>query len=179
MVWSCGGETGTQNIANKYLTAWKQYDMQTLRQMTDPGVVLDLGHGTLAGAELVLGPVEFAAGADADIEFNNVVVRGDTVEFELVEKSGIITACGLEELRHYPRLIFENGLLVKKGIIRETPNVRLYSEQMALLKQWVRNSRPDIHEKITNAGGSFKIDRESGENLLLMAKAWQESKLVE
>lgn len=179
VVGSCGGKSGTEAVAERFIEAWKTYDIATLSALTAPDVVVDLGRGTLAGREHVIGPIEFSMGAGAEFEFNNVVVRGDTVEFEMIETSDIVRACGLEEIRHYPRLIFENGLLVRKESVRGIPNLRLYSEQLSLLRIWISDRRPDVLEQITDPRGGYRFTRRSGELMALMARAWQESKSIE
>jgi hypothetical protein len=178
-VLSCGGGTGTEDVAEKYLEAWKKHDIETLSEMIAPDVVLDLGRGTLVGRKHIIAPVEFSAGANTRLEFNELVVRGDTVEFEMVEKNEIVTACGFEEIRHYPRLIFENGLLRRQETVKEIPNFRRYAEQWSILRSWIRRNRPDIIDKVTTPNGGYRISREAGELMALMAKTWQESKLVE
>ncbi len=176
---SCGGGRGTEDVAEKYMKALKTHDIPALSAMIAPDAVLDLGRGTLIGRQHIVAPAEFSAGANSILEFKNVVVRGDTVEFEMVEKNDIVTACGFEEILHYPRLIFEGGVLRRQEMVREMPKFRRYAEQLSLLRSWIRTNRPDLSERVTTPTGGFKISREAGETMALMARAWRESKRFE
>jgi hypothetical protein len=124
---SCGGSSPNEDAAKQFLKAWETHDIETLTRLTSPDVVIDLGRGTLAGRDHVVNPVEFSAGANSVLEFNNVVVRGDTVEFEMVERNEIITACEFDALRHYPRLIFEGDTKIQalRSETRRAPELDL------------------------------------------------------
>ena len=176
---SCGGTSHNDDVVDRYLEAWKKHDISTLTEMTAQNVVLDFGRGTLVGREHIINAVEFSAGANTVVEISNVVVRGDTVEFELAEKNDIVTACGIEALLHYPRLVFENGLLVRKGEVKGSRTLRVYAEQLSILRSWIARSRPDIIEEITDERGAYRINRKTGELLALMARTWQEGKTIE
>ncbi|UCH82665.1 MAG: nuclear transport factor 2 family protein [Candidatus Latescibacterota bacterium] len=176
---SCGGGSRTDDVTARYLEAWRTHDIKTLTEMTSPDVVLEFGRGTLAGREHIINAVEFSAGANTTVEIGNIVVRGDTVEFEMAEKNDIVTACGIEALLHHPRLIFEDGKLVRKGEVKGNRTFRVYAEQLSILRSWIAKSRPDILEAITDERGRYKINRRTGELLAMMARTWHESKTIE
>ncbi|UCG53363.1 MAG: nuclear transport factor 2 family protein [Candidatus Latescibacterota bacterium] len=178
---SCGGDDSSdiRKIAKRYLEAWEHHDIETLRAMTAIDVVWDTRGQKTIGRENLLAPFEFDAGAKSVLEFNNIEVRGDTVEFELVEKNELLEALRVYELRHYPRLIFENGLLQRREITRDTPHLREYAEQLSILRSWIRRNRPDVYEKIVTPKGAYRITREAGELLVQMGKIWRESQAVE
>jgi hypothetical protein len=178
---SCGrgGSSDVDKVAKKYLEAWKKHDVETLKTMTALDVVWEFKGGKLIGREHLLAPFEFDAGANSILEFNNVVVRGDTVEFQLVEKNDLLAALRVYELEHYPRLIFENGLLQRREMVRDTPYLRDYAEQLSILRSWIRRNRPEVYEKIVTPKGTYRITRETGELLVQMGKIWRESQPVE
>ena len=107
-------EPNIKELHKKYMTASVNHDIKTLSLMTHDSIVWRLGPFLLKGKEAALGPNKYDKGTDCILDYSNVKVHGDTVEFELVEKNEILSSMGMEGATHYPRFIFKNGLLYKK-----------------------------------------------------------------
>lgn len=110
------------------------------------------------------------------LEFRDIRIDGDLVECELIEKSEVIRAVGMTELRHYPRYAFENGLVVRKGPSPKEPpaeySMAEFNRRMVPLRRWIRETHPEAIPKLLGADGAFAFSQESGALMLLLTREW-------
>jgi hypothetical protein len=94
----------------RYLEASNRHDLATLRLMTGKDATWQLGPDLLVGRDAVVGPNAWDAGLNTRLQWSNIVVKGNVVEFELIEHNDLLDALGLD-LRHVPRFVIEGGLV--------------------------------------------------------------------
>lgn len=114
-VWSCAGTSpDVAQLFKRYAEASASHDLETLEALTADKIVWQLGPYRLEGKKAALGPNAYDRGMGTTLIFRDIRFDGAVVEFELVERSELIQAIGMTELRHYVRFTFENGLVVRK-----------------------------------------------------------------
>lgn len=151
-----------------------RHDLKTLRSMTSEDIVWKLGPYTLVGRDAALGPNAYDAGMETELEYSNVIVNGDVVEFELVERSDEIRAVGMHEVHHYPRFVYEKGLLKRKEPWKLSPDAGEASRRVAPLRRWIRENHPEAIEKLLDSKGNFIFNKDNGALMRDLANEWRE-----
>ncbi len=165
--------TDIKELHRRYMKASIHHDLKTLRSMTAEDAVWILGGQTLVGKEQVLGPNEFDIGMQTELEYSNVVVKGNTVEFELTERNCLTRALGVREMHHYVRFVFENGLVKRKEPWKDSPSLKqLAPRQMELLVKWSRGKHPDDFANLSDSKGNIIYSEETGALTCRLANAW-------
>lgn len=162
-------------LHQRYMTASVRHDLPTLRRLTHEEATWKLGPYTFRGRDEVLGPNEYDAGIDNQLEYRNVVVKGDTVETELTERNDLIRAVGMSEVRGYPRYIFEGGLLVRKEPWRASDDLIELQARVEPLRRWIRTHHPEALEILVSEPGSFRFSEASGSLMIRLASLWIEA----
>ena len=164
-----------KKTAKKYLEAMENHDLETLTEMTDPGVLVIRGRSKVRGRKAFLEPVEFEAGVNASFEYSNIEIRGDTVDVDMIERNDLASALGLSEFHHFPRFVFSEGLLIRRESRKPTPELKAYAQKMEILRAWLKRERPDILVQIEDESGRYKTTRKAGELLVEAAQEWREA----
>jgi hypothetical protein len=164
MVCSGRKEQNIGELARSYIEAGNAHDLDKLESLTADSVVWILGANRLEGKDNVLAPSELNAGANARFRMKNIAVRGDTAEFELVERNDILRPLGIDSTVHYTRFIFADGLLVKREQWKPSMMFPLQAApNLGRLQAWIQNSRPDAIARLFDMDGRFIFSRENGE----------------
>ncbi len=172
--------TDIMQLYRRYTEAAIHHDVATARAMTADDAVWTLEGRTLIGKEQVLGPNEFDAGMQTELEYSNAVVKGNTVEFELTERNCVLRALGVKELHHYVRFVFEDGLLKRKELWKDSPTAKqLAHRQMELLVKWSREKHPNDLAKLSDSQGNVIYSRETGALTCKLVNKWVASKAPE
>ncbi len=111
-----------------------------------------------------------------ELEYSNPVVKGNAVEFELTERNCVIRAAGVKELHWYPRFVFENGLVKRKELWKESQTLKQFAPQWELLRNWIRKKYPDDFAKLSDAQGNVVYSQETGALTCKLANEWAASK---
>lgn len=162
-----------EELVHKYVDACNRHDLKTLRDMLAEEVVWYLEPYTLVGKEQVLGPLAYDEGINTTLQCSNVVVKGDTVEFELVEKNDVLTALGIPEIRHFPRFIYRDGLLQEKSPRKPRTRARELDQRIAALREWIQANHPDALAQLEAPDGSFIFSRENGHLVVKLLEEWR------
>ncbi len=172
--------TDIMGLYRRYTEAAIHFDIATLRAMTADDAVWTLFGQTLVGKEQVLGPNEFDAGMQTELEYSNAVVKGNAVEFELTERNCVLRALGTKELHHYVRFVFENSLVKRKELRKDSPTAKqLAPRQMELLVKWAREKHPDDFAKLSDSKGNTIYSRETGALTCKLVNEWAASKALD
>ena len=169
--------TDLEELHRRYMEASIHHDLRTLRAMTAEDAVWTLGGQTLVGKEQVLGPNEFDVGMQTELEYSNVVVKGNTVEFELTERNCLTRALGVKEMHHHVRFVFENGLVKRKEESKDSPTLgQLAPREMDSLLKWVREKHPEALAKLSDSKGRIIYSQETGALTCKLADEWAAGK---
>ena len=152
-----------------YLEASNRHDLATLRRMTATDATWQLGPDLLVGRDAVLGPNAWDAGAKTRLQWSNIVVKGNVVEFELVEHNDFLDALGME-LRHFPRFDIEGGLVRHKE--PRKPDAGRDERKFALLRAWVGEHHPEALAKLRTPDGKAVYTEEAGRVAAQLAREW-------
>ncbi len=182
-----GSASGTKSAATtdimelyrRYTEAAIHHDVMTARAMTAEDAVWVLGGQRLVGKEQVLGPNDFDAGMQTELEYSNPVVKGNAVEFELTERNCVVRALGVKELHYYVRFVFENGLLKRKELWKESQDPKQLAPQWELLRNWIRERHPDDFAKLFDSQGHVIYSQDTGALFCKRANEWTASKAPE
>jgi predicted esterase len=160
----------------RYAGASASHDLETLAALTADDIVWELGRYRLEGKEAALGPHAYDLGLENTLAFRDIQVDGSAVEYELVERNETILAIGMTEVRHYPRLTFENGLVVRKGPSSKKPpaeySMAEFNRRMAPLRKWIRETHPEAMSELLDADGAFVFSEKTGASMLRLTREW-------
>jgi len=173
----CG--SGPEKSARRYIAALQEHDVESLKKMIAPDVIVTAGRTGTTGPDALLKAVDFQAGIRTTYVCAKMVVRGDTVDVDLLEKSDLGTAIGIPETHHYERFVFEDGMLKLREIRRPTDEYQLFGERVRRLQAWLQQFHPEVAAQIEDPQTGFKADRATGELLVRMAKEWRETQPLE
>ena len=176
-VWSCASTSpDVAQQFERYSEASASHDLETLAALTADDVVWQLGPYRLDGKKAALGPNAYDRGTGTSLIFRDISVEGNVVECELIERSEIIQALGMEELRHYPRYTFENGLVVRKEPSTNQPPAEYsmveFNRRMAPLRKWIRENHVEAISKLLDSEGAFTFSERNGALMLRLTREW-------
>jgi len=161
-----------RDLFDRYLAASNAHDLEALEAMTDDDIVWQLGPWTLEGKEKALSPNYADLLNHTTLLARDVVVRGDTVECTVIERNDATRAYGPDSLIHYPRYVFEDGLLkIKEGWRRDTSFAEL-NRHAEPFRAWVRATHPESLMAILDSTGAPRWTRGSIEKTREMLRAW-------
>lgn len=159
-------------IHARYMKASISHDLETLRSLTAEDATWQLGPRLLEGREEVLSPNKWDAGTSTELEYRDVRIDGNVVEFTLLESNDLLRALGVEVVRHFPRFIFEDGKVKRKEPWQPSPDMVRVNQNMQPLRQWIRDERPEALEVLVDQAGAFVFSREGGELMTQLALEW-------
>jgi hypothetical protein len=168
-------EPNIKKLFETYMTASINHDVKTMATMTHDSIVWKLGPYTLKGKKAALGPNDYDEGTGTILEYTNVNIRGDTVEFELLERNAIITALGMKEIKHYPRFIFKNGLVYKKEAWKVSSDMQELSRRNKPRREWIQENHPEAVQKFFDSEGNFIFNKANGELQIKLTREWLEA----
>ena len=173
---SCGTdhEAEIRELHHKYMEASMNHNIEILSVMTAEDIVWQLGPFILRGKEEALGPHKYDEGTNCILEYSNVVIHGDTVEFMLDEKNEVITAVGMTRIRTFPRFIFKDGLVYKKEEWKPSTDREEYNERAQPMRSWIRTEHPEAIKRLFNSKGNWVFSSKNGQLMVQLAKQWQE-----
>ena len=155
-----------------YVDAANRHDLAALGQMVTEDVAWYLGPDTLRGRQAVLAPHAFDSGANTVLLVDQVEVRGDTVEFDLVEHNDVLDALGIGELHHYPRFVFRDGLIAEIRARRQPLELDAFSDSVASFMQWLGQHDPTAFARLW-PDGRFAYSTEAGTEMPALVLEWR------
>jgi len=158
-----------------YVDAANRHDLAALGQMVTEDVAWYLGPDTLRGRQAVLAPHAFDSGANTVLLVDQVEVRGDTVEFDLVEHNDVLDALGIAELHHFPRFVFRDGLIAKIRARRQPLELLAFSDSVASFMQWLGQHDPAAFARLW-PDGRFAYSAEAGTTMPALVLEWRRRK---
>jgi hypothetical protein len=161
-------------LAN-YIAAANRHDLHAVRAMTAEKATWQLGPTTLRGPDEMLAPLAFDQGAHTVLEASNIVVTGDTVDFDLLERNDVLRAYGIPALHHSPRMILRKGQIYRITVRRPPLEQKDFVDTVAAFRRWFQAQRPDLYEQFY-PGGRFNYARSTGEGLPKAIAAWKRSR---
>jgi hypothetical protein len=169
-------EAEIRELHRRYMEASMNHDIKTLSAMTAEDIFWQIGTFTLQGREEALGLYEYDAGTNNVLEYSNVVVHGDTVEFVLDEKNEIITVIGMEKIQTFPRYIFKDGLIFRIEMWMPSRDREEYHRLAQPMRSWISSAHPEAIERLFDSEKRWVFSRENGELMVQLARQWIEEK---
>ena len=128
---------------------------------------------TLKGKEEAIAPLRFDKGANTILKVSNVIVNGDTIDCDLLERNDVLTACGINELHHFPRFILKDGS-IKKILSRKTPvENKAFVDCITAFAGWLSVNSPEEYKKFWPEG-KFNYSEERGKAMPIEIRKWRE-----
>ena len=161
-----------ENILVQYIESANRHDLNALAEITSDSTIWYLGPDTLIGVEEVMGPLSFDEGAQTELVLGKFVVRGDTIDFDMVERNNVLQALGIMELHHYPRFIFRDGLIYR--IIPRRPPLELeaFVDSVVSFARWLADNDPDSYDRVW-PDGKFYYSRDNAELMIDLVPRWR------
>jgi ketosteroid isomerase-like protein len=150
------------------------HDIKTLRVLTHEDIVWYLGSDTLKGKEAALTPHGYDAGLKTTLHYSNVIVKGDTVRFDLLETNEQVQFFGMEALRMYPQFIFKDGLVYRKMPWKRSGDVSELFRRSQPFINWARTNHPEALKTLRKPSGEFNYNYESGQLLRQLFSQWRD-----
>ena len=151
----------TEQTFREYIAASNAHDFETLAALTSADIVWRLGPHTFEGKEEALRPHFQDSLLNTSLDVRDVEVRGDTIEFTLIERNDAARIHGLDSLVAYPRFVFDHGLLVLKEFHRPSPDYRSLSERAQPFRAWVGQTHGEAMAIILDSTGAPTWSREA------------------
>lgn len=167
-------ESKIRELHSKYMDASINHDIETLRSLTHDDIIWYLGKDTLKGKEKAIAPHEYDAGYKTNLKYNNVVVKGDTVRFELLETNEQVTFFGMEAIRLYPQFIFKDGLVYRKMPWKMSRDMSKLFRRSQPFINWVKTNHPEALISLQKPDGNFNFNYESGQLLCRLFSQWRD-----
>jgi len=155
-----------------YVDAANRHDLAAIGPMMAEDVSWYLEPDTLRGRQAVLAPHAFDSGANTVLLVDQVEVRGDTVEFDLVEHNDVLDALGIGELHHYPRFVFRDGLIAEIRARRQPLELDAFSDSVASFMQWLGQYDPTAFARLW-PDGRFAYSTEAGTEMPALVLEWR------
>lgn len=155
-----------------YLDAANRHDLAALGQIMAEDITWYLGPDTLRGRQAVLAPHAFDSGAHTVLLVDQIEVRGDTVEFDLVEHNDVLDALGIAELHHFPRFVFRDGLIAEIRARRQPLELGAFSDSVGSFMQWLRLHDPTAFARLW-PDGRFAYSTEAGSEMPALVLEWR------
>ena len=172
---SCATRPGTDlaTVMREYVAAANRYDDTALARWIAPDAVWYLGGDTLSGREQVLEPHAFDAGAHTRLAARDLVVRGDTVDLELVERNDVLAELGIAELHHFPRFVFRDGSIVRIEARRPPLEAQALADSLRSFATWLRERDPALYDRLWPGARRFAYGRETAGLMVTLVRAWR------
>jgi hypothetical protein len=156
-----------------YLAAANRHDLDAVGAVIADDATWVLFNDTLVGKAEVMSPLRFDEGANTVLELSNVVVRGDTVDFDLLERNDVLEALGIAELHHSPRFIFRDGLIHRKMARRPPAEAAAFGDSLGAFVKWLTENDPEAVEFLW-PDGQFNYSREAGQAMPELVMTWRQ-----
>jgi len=172
--------TDLKDLHRRYMEASIRHDLKTLSAMMADDIVWKLGPWTFMGKKQALGPNGYDAGMETKLEYSHVIIKGDTVEFELIERNDELRAVGCGELHHYPRFVFEDGLVKRIEswkATEATPGFEECARRDEIFLKWVRENHPEAVAILWDSKNKPIFSRETGALTRKLANEWKVRKI--
>jgi hypothetical protein len=170
----CGNpEQSNKQFLNKYIEAANSHNIKEVQSMYSDSIVWYLGPYTLKGKEEAIAPLRFDKGANTILKVSNVIVNGDTIDCDLLERNDVLTACGINELHHFPRFILKDGS-IKKILSRKPPvENKAFVDCITAFAGWLSVNSPEEYKKFWPEG-KFNYSEERGKAMPIEIRKWRE-----
>jgi hypothetical protein len=170
----CGErEKNNKKFLDEYIEAANAHNIEKVRAMYSDSIVWYLGPYVLKGKEEAIAPLWFDKGANTVLKASNVIVNGDTIDCDLLERNDVLTAYGINELHHFPRFILKIGLI--ETILSRKPPVenQAFVDSIAAFAKWLAVNSPEEFKKFWPEG-KFNFSEERGKAMPVEIKKWRE-----
>ena len=174
---SCNShKSKTEELLTDYIEACNEHDFDELKEMIAGDAVWYLGLDTLTGRGNVMKPLHFDEGAQTKLFLKNISVKGDTAEFELVEKNLILKELGLDSLTHFLRFGFRENMLVLIESRKPPEPLEPYRDNMIAFYEWLQKKDPASFNRFIDEKARFQYTKENGKLMAELIKNWSTGK---
>jgi len=167
-------ETKIRELHRIHMEASINHDIETLRTLMHDDIIWYLGADTLRGKEKAIVPHEYDAGYKTILKYSNVVVKDDTVRFDLLETNDQVKFFGMEGIRLYPQFIFKDGLVYRKMQWKKSGDMPELIRRSQPFINWVKTMHPEALKIIRKPNGRFNFNFETGRLLLQLFHQWRD-----
>jgi hypothetical protein len=157
------------------MDALSKHEFQALDAMMAEDVVWSLGPTTLNGKADVLAALRFDAGLGTEFRSSDVAVQESTVTFELRTSSEVTKALGIQDVRYYPRMTFEDGLVTRVEDAKPPAGAGEVLRKMEPFLAWAAEHRPEALDSLQDPRGRMIFSREAGEIQRRLVREWMQA----
>lgn len=162
-----------EETLQRYVAAANRHDIDAVADLIAADATWFLFTDTLTGRAAVLQPLAFDEGANTVLEVSNVVVHGDTVDFDLLERNDVLEALGIPALHHVPRFVFRDGLIYEKLSRNPPAEVAAFGDSITSFIGWLTENDPEALEFLW-PDGHFNYSREAGRAMPALVMKWRQ-----
>lgn len=160
-------------LFNQYISAANSHNFGILKDLIAENAVWHMVYDTLIGRDEVLSPLRFDEAVNTKLYVRNVQVRGDTVDFDLVEKNDVLYGLGLDSLTHFGRLVYSDAKIVLKTFRFPPEPFKTYSDAAIAFFKWLRYSDSLAYRQVISEDGKFQYSHKAGKIMLDHIPKWR------
>jgi len=161
------------HLLKQYISAANSHNFEILTELISENAAWHLHGDTLIGRAEVLSPLRFDEAINTKLDVRNVQVRGDTVDFDLVEKNDVLYGLGFDSLIHFGRFVYSNAKIVLKTSRFPPVPFKTLSDSAVAFYQWLKFSDSLAYNQVISSDGKFQYSYKSGKIILDQIPKWR------
>ncbi len=165
---------GGSEVLDQFITAANKHDLAAMQRLLADEVIWYFGEDTLSGKAAVMRQLEFDASVKTTYRAVDVVVRGDAIDFELIERSDLLQTLGISALHRFPRFILRDGLIFRRLARQPIREEKLFTERMMHFINWISQNRPEAMQKLWPQN-QFIYGKDGAQLMLRLVREWNQA----
>lgn len=162
------------HLLNQYISAANSHNFEILTDLISENAVWHMVYDTLISRDEVLSPLRFDEAINTKLFARNVQVRGDTVDFDLVEKNDVLYWLGFDSLTHFGRFVYSDAKIVLQTFRFPPDPFNALSDSVVAFYDWLRLSDSLAYREVISEDGKFQYSKKVGEIILEQIPKWRE-----
>ncbi len=168
---ACGMPKPNQ-VVERYVAAANGHDIDAVSALLDDSVVWAFGADTFRGRDAALQPLYFDTGAETELLPSDLLLRGDSVDINLAETSGVLGALGIDTLHHRVRFVVTEGRIAQTFSLQPPREYAAFVDSITAFLQWL-----GVHDSASRdrfwPEGRFTYSQEAGAELPALIRRWR------
>lgn len=155
--------------------AANSHNFEKLTDLISENAVWYMVYDTLIGRDEVLSPLRFDEAVNTKLYVQNVQIRGDTVDFDLVEKNDVLYGLGLDSLTHFGRFVYTDAKIVLTTFRFPPDPFKKDSNTAVAFFDWLRLSDSLAYRQVIIEDGKFQYSHRAGKIIIDQIPKWRKS----
>lgn len=159
-------------LHERYMQATLNSDEESIRRITAEDFEWELGGPIPTCKEGALRVIAQDFATQTEFSWENIVIKGDTVDCDVIISNDLMRAIGTEQVRLFPRFIYKDHLLRRIEYWKSSEDYRESHRRMMALRKWTSEEKSHLLPQIVNANGQLILTEEANALRVQLAKEW-------